>query len=1291
MKRSRSVRPLFLMFSVLFLLTVIVYLPFTRILAASNSSATVIQSAKAVNFKNAHNLKLKYVGSPDLVSALESGRAVPTALAAADFEGDGAPDVVVGYSLEDGGVLAILRGNQAAYAPKDRTLYQKAMLGKPPSTFLPNAKVLAVPGSPDLLVAGDFDGSGHKDILVGARGGGLYLLRGDGHANFGAPQAVSLPGKVTALAVNGSGQLAVGVAGGSVPELLVFNTPSSKFPNPRSFALPGPANSVEWGALGKDGAMDIAAATGASIFVIYDALDVQAQTETIRVSFNVTALALGDFIWDREHRTEIAVLADNGTIHILQHGTLDTRPLTPAEISAPATQATGLQNPTSIGPWTVAKQLSYVATNVPSRLSQTAFRSPRLLGAPTSDLMVLDSHLNILDTGASANPRAVVSFSGSPVAAYALPQKLNAERDIVVLINSQTAPTLLTAGSDPTCTVNTTTDEDNLKACTTSVPACTTETGGTLSLREAICEANTSGGSVTIDVDAGTYNLSLNTGGETGELQAGTTSGAIISIVGEGTPANTIINQTTGSNRVLNQDPVAVGNVQLSISNVTLSGGSPASGNGGGILAGSTSGDTLTLSNVVISGNSTAATGNGGGVFFASASGTTPLTITNSAFTNNTASGGEGGGLSASLAMGTSASITGATFTGNSATATGSGGGIFGSGSITVSNSRLVGNTAGASAGAGYDQSSGTGNVIDNWWGCNGGPGTSGCDTVAATAPATATFSPWLVLSLSANPTSIPITTTSTLTADLTHDSNGGTGFSVPDGTPATFGSPTLGTISNATNFTGGQATATFTAGGATGTGGASVTVDNETLSTSITITNVLMPTVTVVPTPSTITFGQSSTINVTVSGSGPTPTGTVAVSDGIGDSCTITLSSGSGSCVVTPSSAQTLMVTAIYSGDSNYSSSTGTGSLIVNRATPVIAWGTPAPITYGTALSATQLDASANVPGAFLYTPAAGTVLGAGSQALSVSFTPTDTTDYTTATAAVTLIVNKAAPTVTFSGAPASAVYLSTFTVASSTNASTTATITATGACSVSGNIVTMTSGTGTCNLVANWAADNNYFAASASQSTAAVKAASTTTITSNAPNPSAPGQAVAVSFQVAGNGSPTGIVTVAASTNESCGAQLSAGGGSCSLTFVTVGPRSLTATYSGDVNFLGSVSAGVTQIVNGPLASLSPASVNFGNVQLGSWEVRAVTLSNVGNASMSVGTVQISGGNDKGDFIAFSICPATLTAGRSCEIAIVFWAHGDNYSPTATLYVNDNALGSPQTVPLSATVIRP
>lgn len=81
----------------------------------------------------------------------------------------------------------------------------------------------------------------------------------------------------------------------------------------------------------------------------------------------------------------------------------------------------------------------------------------------------------------------------------------------------------------------------------------------------------------------------------------------------------------------------------------------------------------------------------------------------------------------------------------------------------------------------------------------------------------------------------------------------------------------------------------------------------------------------------------------------------------------------------------------------------------------PTIKWTTPAAITYGTALGGSQLDATASVPGTFTYTPAAGTVLSAGKQTLSVTFTPTNATDYASATASVTITVNKATPTISW------------------------------------------------------------------------------------------------------------------------------------------------------------------------------------------------------------------------------------------------------------------------------------
>jgi hypothetical protein len=101
---------------------------------------------------------------------------------------------------------------------------------------------------------------------------------------------------------------------------------------------------------------------------------------------------------------------------------------------------------------------------------------------------------------------------------------------------------------------------------------------------------------------------------------------------------------------------------------------------------------------------------------------------------------------------------------------------------------------------------------------------------------------------------------------------------------------------------------------------------------------------------------------------------------------------------------------------DGTGSSGTKLFTIKVVQATPTITWANPVDIVYGTALSASQLDASTGVPGTFTYSPAVGTVLHAGNnQAISVTFTPTDRIDYASATAAVKINVARAKPTITW------------------------------------------------------------------------------------------------------------------------------------------------------------------------------------------------------------------------------------------------------------------------------------
>jgi hypothetical protein len=86
----------------------------------------------------------------------------------------------------------------------------------------------------------------------------------------------------------------------------------------------------------------------------------------------------------------------------------------------------------------------------------------------------------------------------------------------------------------------------------------------------------------------------------------------------------------------------------------------------------------------------------------------------------------------------------------------------------------------------------------------------------------------------------------------------------------------------------------------------------------------------------------------------------------------------------------------------------------INNKLSPNITWNNPADITYGTALTSKQLNASANIPGNFIYTPPQASILNAGiGIPLVATFIPDDTTNYIEVTKTVTINVQKANPVV--------------------------------------------------------------------------------------------------------------------------------------------------------------------------------------------------------------------------------------------------------------------------------------
>ncbi len=1116
------------------------YFPLAKIWAAKEG-ATILPSAgkPLVNLKSPQTLKMTYAGAADAVAALQGGTANPTALAAADFNADGAMDVVAGYSTKNGGVLALMRGNPDAYAPTDTSLYAKAIQGNVPATFLTKTSVFAVPVSPDLLVTGDFNHDGHQDVLVAARGGAAYWLAGDGRGNLLAPQLVALTGEVTAMATTDDGHVAVSLDGAGGPRLAILNPGSGGLAEGATYTLPARGNSVAWGNLG--GGADAAVGAGTNVVLVYNALNASAQTESINLSFTVQALALGDFIWDRDGRTEISVLADDGSIHILQHGTLNTAPFTAAELPARRaalrgrhTPAATSPNPTAVGEWTVARQAPYTGSAPSGPVSPSAFNSPRLASSSTQDLMVLDAgrgQLNILDiSGRAASPSAGISFSGTPIAALALPNKINAERDIIVFTSSQSAPMLVTSGASVTLNVNTTADIDSINACTTS----TTSIPSTLSLREAVCLANNlAPDTATINLPAGTYDL---TSLETGELQQGTGNSYSLSIVGASV-SNTLIQQTDGHDRILEEDFALSGNNPVAISNVTMdlascTTGTDCSFGGGAILAGGVSGDNLTLTNVVLTNNSVSAGGGeddggavndagggltitsstfssnktdtaGGALFFVdqgAGDGEGSVSITNSTFSSNQGGSSGGGGAYVSLDTGYTLTVSGSTFTGNKMTGgSAPGGGIYAeqggltTTTVTVSNSRFVGNSD-ANGGTGVAVAEATAILADNWWGCNAGPGGSGCDSVSITAGGG--FSPWLVLSVSANPTQILTDATSLLTADLTHNSSGTGGFSVPNGTPVTCGG-TLDSSVNPTNgsLTSGQATSTYTAGSTAGNGTGTATVDNQQVSTPIEI----LDTVTVTTSP--------ANLSITVDGTTYTAPQTFNW---------------------VPGSSHTISTTSPQAGSAGtqfvFSSWSDSGAQSHSVTAPT------AETTY-TASFATQYQLTTAV-----------------NPAIGGTVTPTSGNYYNSGT--VVPLTATANPDYTFTNW--------TGNVANSTSASTSITMTAPQ--SVTANFSPI------------------------------IVATPTTTSVSSNNNPSfttAPGNSVTFTATVTSNTTVNeGTVTFSDSANNyTCSGgntvPVSNGEASCTTSFTAEGSNSIAATYNGTVNFQGS-SGFITQGVN-------------------------------------------------------------------------------------------------------------
>ena len=168
-------------------------------------------------------------------------------------------------------------------------------------------------------------------------------------------------------------------------------------------------------------------------------------------------------------------------------------------------------------------------------------------------------------------------------------------------------------------------------------------------------------------------------------------------------------------------------------------------------------------------------------------------------------------------------------------------------------------------------------------------------------------------------------------------------------------------------------------------------------------------------------------------------------------------------------------------------------------------------------------------------------------------------------------------------------------------------------------------------------------------------------------------------------------------AQTNT-CGKSLAAGAHcTISVTFTPSASGSRTASLSITDNAKGSpqtvslsgtgtltAATGTAATGTAALVSLSPTSLAFGNQAVDMTSTaQTVTLSNTGNAALSITSLALTGTNAS-DFAQSNTCGSSLAASANCTIAVMFTPSVTG-TEAASLSIADNSSGSPQTVPLS------
>jgi hypothetical protein len=434
---------------------------------------------------------------------------------------------------------------------------------------------------------------------------------------------------------------------------------------------------------------------------------------------------------------------------------------------------------------------------------------------------------------------------------------------------------------------------------------------------------------------------------------------------------------------------------------------------------------------------------------------------------------------------------------------------------------------------------------------------------------------------------------------------------------------------------------------------------------------------VTFTPTDSIDYTTATSTVSITVKHASPviswaTPAA-ITYGTALGAAQLDATSSVAGTFVYTPAAGtvlkagvQILSVTFTPTDSIDYTTATSTVSITVNTAaTPVINWATPAAITYGTALSAAQLNATSSVAGTFVYTPAAGTVLKAGVQTLSVTFTPTDSVDYTTATSTVSITVKQASPVIGWAN-PAAITYGTALGAAQLDATS-----------SVAGTFVyTPAAGTvlkaGVQILSVTFTPTDSIDYTTATSSISITVKAATPVINWATPAAITYGTALSAT-QLDATSSVAGTFVY----SPAAGAVLAVGSQTLS---VTLTPTDTTDYTTAAQTVTLTVSAGTATL------SISATSVGFGNVALNTPATQDVTLSSTGTAPVTVNSGTVTGTSFS---LSAPALPATLTPGQTLTLAVQFdptstGAATGQLTITSTSSTNGTAL-----IPLTGTGI--